>query len=79
MPAWRPPPPRSPADSPSSLPRPSTVVGDVTDNEDGMYSVCYTASVAGVYELHITVGEPRALLFEVRTRDGRVARAMCAA
>lgn len=59
-PAWRPPPSRSPADSPPSLPRPqSAVVGDVTDNEDGTYSVCYTASVAGVYELHITVGEPR--------------------
>ncbi|KAI7844470.1 hypothetical protein COHA_001973 [Chlorella ohadii] len=34
---------------------PSEVVGEVTDNEDGTYSVCYTATAAGVYELHITV------------------------
>jgi hypothetical protein len=30
---------------------------DVKDNDDGTYSLSYTATVAGVYELSITIGE----------------------
>ena len=37
------------------------MTADVTDNGDGTYAVSYTASLAGVYELHITMGEPALL------------------
>lgn len=33
------------------------VTAEVADNGDGTYSVTYTATVAGVYELRITIGE----------------------
>jgi hypothetical protein len=35
---------------------PDAVTAAVKDNGDGTYSASYTATVAGVYELHITLG-----------------------
>lgn len=35
----------------------ASLAATVTDKGDGTYSVAYTASVAGVYQLSITVGE----------------------
>lgn len=32
------------------------MTAEVQDNEDGSYAVSYTATSAGVYELHITLG-----------------------
>ncbi len=32
------------------------MTAEVQDKEDGSYAVSYTATVAGVYELHITLG-----------------------
>jgi hypothetical protein len=39
----------------------AAVTADVKDNGDGTYAVSYTANLAGVYELHITMGEPECL------------------
>lgn len=35
---------------------PSALAASVADKGDGTYSVSYTATVAGVYELRITIG-----------------------
>lgn len=36
---------------------PAAVTAEVKDNGDGTYAISYTAKAAGVYELHITLGE----------------------
>ena len=38
-------------------PSQNVVTADVADNGDGTYAVSHAASLAGVYELHITMGE----------------------
>ncbi|KAI3425374.1 hypothetical protein D9Q98_009138 [Chlorella vulgaris] len=40
----------------AALTGPAAVTIDVKDNDDGTYSLSYTATVAGVYELSITIG-----------------------
>lgn len=49
-------------------PFPITVTADVVDNGDGTYAVSYTASLAGVYELHITMGKCHAVWLACRAQ-----------